>query len=67
MASSFISSGFTTMAVINPPEKELAKFTSVRGSMLEQVRLWLSKLGVNKSFCAKPRVQFQPIVTSFLL
>ena len=28
--ASLLSSGFTTMAVINPPEKELADRTSVR-------------------------------------
>ena len=27
---SFLSGGFTTMAVINPPERELAKRTSVK-------------------------------------
>ena len=28
--ASFLSGGFTTMAVINPPESKLAKRTSVR-------------------------------------
>ena len=28
--TSFLSGGFTTMAVINPPEKKLAKHTSVQ-------------------------------------
>jgi hypothetical protein len=28
--ASFLSGGFTTMAVINPPEKKLAKHTSVQ-------------------------------------
>ena len=28
--ASFLSGGFTTMAVMNPPEKKLAKRTSVR-------------------------------------
>ena len=28
--ASFLSGGFTTMAVINPPEKKLAKRTSVQ-------------------------------------
>ena len=32
--ASFLSGGFTTMAVINPPESELAKRTSVHGSKI---------------------------------
>ena len=31
--SSFLSGGFTTMAVINPPESKLAKRTSVQWSI----------------------------------
>jgi hypothetical protein len=30
--ATFLSSGFTTMAVINPPERKTAKFTSVHHS-----------------------------------
>ena len=42
--ASFLSSGFTTMVVINPPEKKLAKRTSVHWSrgchMLILLRNW---------------------------
>ena len=37
---SFLSGGFTTMAVINPPEKKQAKCTTVQ---------WLDMLGLNCS------------------
>ena len=38
--ASFLSGGFTTIAVINPPERKLSKRTSVH---------WLAKLKVNKN------------------
>ena len=41
--ASLLSGGFTTMAVINPPEKKLANRTSVRGlcSLEEIDRTWI--------------------------
>ena len=36
--ASFLSGGFTTMAVINPPEKKLAKRTSVHWG----VQIWVN-------------------------
>ena len=43
--ASFLSGGFTTMTVINPPEKKLAKRTYVHWSKLlcKRFTLWPSK------------------------
>ena len=52
--ASFLSCGFTTMAVINPPEKKLAKCTSVQccvnGVFIISSEIWhlLAKLYI---FC----------------
>ena len=35
--ASFLSSGFTTMAVINPPEKKMAKRTSLQPIELPEI------------------------------
>ena len=44
--ASFLSGGFTTVAVINPPEKKLANRTSV-----QWLKLSLTILVVSKIFC----------------
>ena len=39
--ASFFSGGFTTMAVMNPPEKELGKHTSVHWGTAKVHDTWL--------------------------
>ena len=46
--ASFLSSGFTTMAVINPPEKKLAKRTSVHCSCSREVGKHVANIRLKK-------------------
>ena len=49
--ASFLSGGFTTMAVINPPERKLAKRTSVHCQIHKTDLLFWAILAVRALFC----------------
>ena len=52
--ASFLSGGFTTMAVMNPPEKKLEKCTSVQcsgveGYIIEDIKMAMVSVAVQTS------------------